>query len=152
MVKNLPFDAGDVGSIPGQGAKILHASGKLSPLHNKISPRTSVRTQHSQNFFKKEQGLFIQVSQPELLIMGDRGVSGCMCGGGWRASFTRESHFLLSGRQRRVRVSVLHFLSNFNSESTTCHRDVLGECLLQVQDLHHQEVRAPRLPSLLGWA
>ena len=30
MVKNLPYDAGDVGSIPGQGTKILHAAGQLS--------------------------------------------------------------------------------------------------------------------------
>ena len=27
MVKNLPYNAGDVGSIPGQGTKIPHALG-----------------------------------------------------------------------------------------------------------------------------
>ena len=30
MVKNLPCNAGDVGSIPGQGTKISHAAGQLS--------------------------------------------------------------------------------------------------------------------------
>ena len=31
MVKNPPSNAGDVGSIPGQGTKIPHATGQLSP-------------------------------------------------------------------------------------------------------------------------
>ena len=31
MVKNLPYNAGDMGSIPGQGTKIPHAAGQLSP-------------------------------------------------------------------------------------------------------------------------
>ena len=31
VVKNLPSNAGDVGSIPGQGTKIPHAIGQLSP-------------------------------------------------------------------------------------------------------------------------
>ena len=31
MVKNLPFNAGDVGSIPGQGTKIPHATEQLTP-------------------------------------------------------------------------------------------------------------------------
>ena len=31
MVENLPSNAGDVGSIPGQGTKIPHATGQLSP-------------------------------------------------------------------------------------------------------------------------
>ena len=30
MVKNLPSNAGNVGSIPGQGAEIPHAAGQLS--------------------------------------------------------------------------------------------------------------------------
>ena len=30
MVKNLPSNAGDVGSIPGRGTKIPHAVGQLS--------------------------------------------------------------------------------------------------------------------------
>ena len=30
MVKNLPSNAGDAGSIPGQGTKIPHAVGQLS--------------------------------------------------------------------------------------------------------------------------
>ena len=31
MVKNLPSSARDAGSIPGQGTKIPHATGQLSP-------------------------------------------------------------------------------------------------------------------------
>ena len=31
MVKNLPSNAGDAGSNPGQGTKIPHAAGQLSP-------------------------------------------------------------------------------------------------------------------------
>ena len=30
VVKNLPSNAGDAGSIPGQGTKIRHAAGQLS--------------------------------------------------------------------------------------------------------------------------
>ena len=30
MVKNLPYNAGDAGSIPGQGTKIPHAAGQLN--------------------------------------------------------------------------------------------------------------------------
>ena len=35
MGKNLPSNAGDVGSMPGQGTKILHATGQLS-LHMQL--------------------------------------------------------------------------------------------------------------------
>ena len=31
VVKNLPSNAGDAGSIPGQGTNIPHAAGQLSP-------------------------------------------------------------------------------------------------------------------------
>ena len=31
VVKNPPYSAGDAGSIPGQGTKIPHAAGQLSP-------------------------------------------------------------------------------------------------------------------------
>ena len=30
VVKNLPFNAGDMGSVPGKGTKILHATEQLS--------------------------------------------------------------------------------------------------------------------------
>ena len=30
MVENLPFSAGDAGSVPGQGTEIPHAVGQLS--------------------------------------------------------------------------------------------------------------------------
>ena len=31
VIKKLSFNAGDMGLIPGQEAKVLHASGQLSP-------------------------------------------------------------------------------------------------------------------------
>ena len=34
VVKNPPSYAGDTASIPGQGTKIPHAVGQLSPHHN----------------------------------------------------------------------------------------------------------------------
>ena len=34
MVKNLPSNAGDMGSVPGEGTKIPHAEGQLGPLAN----------------------------------------------------------------------------------------------------------------------
>ena len=51
VVKNLPSNAGDKGSIPGQGAKIPHASGKVSvnspttekPLCHKKSLESTMR-------------------------------------------------------------------------------------------------------------
>ena len=36
VVKNLPSNAGDVGSIPGQGTKIPHAAGQRNPLATTI--------------------------------------------------------------------------------------------------------------------
>ena len=40
MVKNPPYNAGDTGSIPGQGTKIPHATGQLKPLHHNYGART----------------------------------------------------------------------------------------------------------------
>ena len=34
VVKNPPYNAGDAGLIPGQGTKIPHAAGQLSPRCN----------------------------------------------------------------------------------------------------------------------
>ena len=34
MIKNLPANAGDTGSIPGQGPKIPHAAGATKPEHH----------------------------------------------------------------------------------------------------------------------
>ena len=31
VVKNVPYNPGDMGSTPGQGTKILRATGQLSP-------------------------------------------------------------------------------------------------------------------------
>ena len=38
MVKNPPCNAGDSGSIPGQGTKIPHAVGQLSPWAETTEP------------------------------------------------------------------------------------------------------------------
>ena len=38
MVTNLPSNAGDVGLIPGQGTKIPHAAGQLSPRATTTEP------------------------------------------------------------------------------------------------------------------
>ena len=40
MVKNLPSNAGDVGSIPGRETKIPHASGQLIPQAATTEPAT----------------------------------------------------------------------------------------------------------------
>ena len=39
MVKNPPSNAGDVGLIPGQGTKIPHAAGQLSPHSSARAPQ-----------------------------------------------------------------------------------------------------------------
>ena len=41
MLKNLPYNAGDVGSIPGWGAKISHALEQLSPRVITTEPTSS---------------------------------------------------------------------------------------------------------------
>ena len=38
VVKNPPCNAGDVGSIPGQGTKISHVAGQLSPCTTTTEP------------------------------------------------------------------------------------------------------------------
>ena len=43
VVKNPPYNAGDVGSIPGQRTKIPHAAGELSPHDTTTELGTSTR-------------------------------------------------------------------------------------------------------------
>ena len=45
MVKNSPSNAGDVGSIPGRGAKISHATGQESSHATAKSPQDTAKTQ-----------------------------------------------------------------------------------------------------------
>ena len=45
---SLPSSAADVGSIPGQGTKILHASELLNPFATKENPLHSDQDQRSQ--------------------------------------------------------------------------------------------------------
>ena len=47
MVKNLSSNAGDVGSIPGQGTKIPYAMGQQSPRSTAPDPLRSVPTCHN---------------------------------------------------------------------------------------------------------
>ena len=48
VVKNLPSNAGDAGSIPGQGTEIPHTAGQLRPhAATRESPRTETKTQYS---------------------------------------------------------------------------------------------------------
>ena len=58
VVKNMPSNAGDTGSIPGQGTKIPHAVGQLSlsttmreacMVQVEKSPSAVMKTQCSQN-------------------------------------------------------------------------------------------------------
>ena len=42
MVKNLPCNAGDVGSIPGQGTKIPQAAEQLSLAPELLIPHTTI--------------------------------------------------------------------------------------------------------------
>ena len=73
MVKNPPTNAGQAGLIPGQGTKISHAVGELSPVlqpeslratspepgcsravhHNERDPRSATKTQHGLERQKK---------------------------------------------------------------------------------------------------
>ena len=46
MVKNLPCNAVDAGSIPGQGTKIPHAVGQLSPLAASTEPASQLESVH----------------------------------------------------------------------------------------------------------
>ena len=54
MVKNPPSNAGDAGSIPGQGTKIPHAAGQLS-LHAATKTRYSQNT-HTHTHTQTEKG------------------------------------------------------------------------------------------------
>ena len=52
VADNLPYKAGDPGSIPGQGTKIPHATGQLSlhvpaPQGEEKPPRATRKTPHS---------------------------------------------------------------------------------------------------------
>ena len=58
MVKNLPCNAGDVGSIPGRGTKIPHAAEQLSPCAVTTEPqlwRTHATTRESMQCNERTQ-------------------------------------------------------------------------------------------------
>ena len=48
VAKSLPSNAGDTGLIPGQGTKISHAAGHLSPRATMKDPHAGSRTRCSQ--------------------------------------------------------------------------------------------------------
>ena len=48
VVKNLPYNAGDTGSLPDQGTKIPHAAGQLS--HNYWARAPKLESPHAANY------------------------------------------------------------------------------------------------------
>ena len=54
MVKNLPCNVGNVGSIPGEGTKISHASGQLSPCMTHGRPCVPQLRPNNKHFKKKD--------------------------------------------------------------------------------------------------
>ena len=49
MVKTLPSTAGDVGSMPGWGTRIPHATGQLSPrAHTQINIEKKENVKHTE--------------------------------------------------------------------------------------------------------
>ena len=65
MVKNPRSNAGDVGSIPGQGTKIPHATGATKPMHR---PHPETKTQCSQKNPKKTKQKPLTFKWPLLLM------------------------------------------------------------------------------------
>ena len=49
VVKNLPSNAGEAGSIPGPGTKILHAMGQVSLCAATTEPRVTTREPTDRN-------------------------------------------------------------------------------------------------------
>ena len=58
MIKNSPFNAENVGSIPGQGTKIPHAMGQLSP---HIATREACVLQRRPSAAKKNFLIFFSI-------------------------------------------------------------------------------------------
>ena len=50
VVKNLPSNAGDMGSISGRGTKIPHAMGQLTHVPQLLSPHTTTREPTCHNY------------------------------------------------------------------------------------------------------
>ena len=50
VVKNPPYNAGDMGSIPGQGTKIPHATGQLSPCATTTELARLNQSPHATNY------------------------------------------------------------------------------------------------------
>ena len=55
VVKNPPSNAGDTGSIRGQGIKVLHAKGQLNPCTTTREPHAWRKIQHNRNLAKKRK-------------------------------------------------------------------------------------------------
>ena len=55
MVKNIPSNAEDMGSTPGWGADILHATGQLSP-HTTTTEARPLQLERCQSAAMKSQG------------------------------------------------------------------------------------------------
>ena len=57
VVKNLPSNAEDEGSIPGRGIKIPYATGQLSPRATTTEPRASTREPECHKKLQSPQAL-----------------------------------------------------------------------------------------------
>ena len=55
MVKNPPSKTEDVGSVPGQKTKILHAMGQVSPHATTKNWHSQINTEKKKIFFFKEE-------------------------------------------------------------------------------------------------
>ena len=80
MVEDLPFNAGDVGSIPGWGTKISYVVGQLNLHATPESPHIAMKTQHNQKLKKKRKKLSSQ-HQEEKARSRARGEK--LCGISW---------------------------------------------------------------------
>ena len=93
VVKNLPPNAGDTGLIPGQGTKIPHAMGQLSPHTATRIPLVTIRTQWRRRQWHPTPVLLPGKSH------GQRNLEGCSPRGHWGSDTTEwlHFHFSLSG-------------------------------------------------------
>ena len=83
VVKNLPCNAGDVGSIPGQGTKIPHAAGQLSPWATTrvLVPQGEILHDEGRSFVpkirpypakkKKKDAFWFACAHIQIIVFGD---------------------------------------------------------------------------------
>ena len=101
MVKNLPSNAGDAGSILGQGTKILHAMGQLSLC-------AATRIQHSQtNKINLYIYIYIHIYIYMSLIVGGMKKVTSLCKNTLHAYRLSASIFTVSDITSKVMLFIL---------------------------------------------